>query len=169
MKYVHRSFFLVLIFAASCSIPTKIKGAKAPEHISIIEAYTQSKLSGLEDGETETGRHIVVLWKAKTYPTTFFWRGEAGWLPCKIQKAHRISKRQPGIPQGIDYQTERNGIETISAGDTILLTVLRGGKYPVPEIVTDDIKNRLFYQTAGSDWLSIPVGHFVKKPDISMP
>lgn len=135
--------------------------------VSIVEAFTREKMSGLEQGVAETGAYIVVRWNCKTIPETFFWRGQAGWFPCRVERVH--ARAQTANSPGDGYQHENVAGMAFAKGDTLMLTPLSGGKFPVPAEVKDDMHNLLFYKTAGSGWQKVPVNKFKKKPPVFMP
>lgn len=167
---MNRRYIIVLLLITSCGVFPKSKAEKSSESPTLIEAYTQKVVGGTRNAPTEeVNRHIVLRWNAKAFPTAFFWRGEAGWMPCKAEVAHRVERRTVGVPEGIDYQTKRVSLDRVAAGDTILLTVMSRGKYPVPDGITDGIKNRIYYEKQGSGLLFVPVPEFKTKQNIFMP
>ncbi len=96
--------------------------------------------------------HFILVWQQKQYPETFFWRGENGWLPCKMEKAHKDNA-------GKAYVSENISAGDIHKGDTLMLTPVAGGRFPMPEEIPMSMKNTLFYKFGGSKWMSF----FVKK------
>lgn len=163
-------YIIVLLLVTSCSVFPKSKAGKYSEAPTLIEAYTQKVVGGTRNAPTEEmNRHVVLRWNAKVFPTAFFWRGETGWMPCKAEVAHRVDPRTAGVPAGVDYQTKRVNLDKVAAGDTLLLTVMSRGKYPVPDGITDDIKNRIYYEKQGSGLLFIQVPEFKTKQNIFMP
>jgi hypothetical protein len=159
---------LMLVVAGIASARTmKAKSGKA--YIRLVEAYTQVVNSGRDEGTNESSQQIVIEWRSKSVPETFFWRGENGWLTCQTEKAHKITGSRAGIPDGMVYRTEEIMINEIKRGDTILLTPIRGGKFPIPAEIPEKAKNTLFFKAGGNSWLSFPVGKITKKRAVSMP
>ena len=164
-------YFLVLCFAASISTNAQTTTkAKSKTYLKVVEAYTQRTRPGRpESAPPPTGTHFIIVWEYAKYPETFFWRGEGGWLSCNMLKAHKITNRPHNMPRGIDYRTEFVTGDKIHKGDTLQLSPVTGGKFPIPDEIPKDAKNTLFFKTGGSGWLSFPVENITKKPDIIMP
>ena len=161
--------FLVLCLATPSIIHAKTPGKKKDKpNFKLIEAYSQRTLPGIPGVPIKTDYHFILVWEGTKYPETFFWRGENGWLPCKIEKAHKIVKKDHHVPDGLDYRTEQAGGD-IHKGDTLELTPLAGGKFPIPPEIPKEAKNTLFFKTGGGGWLAFPVKDIVKKHDIAMP
>ena len=151
--------------------PVKHKKKTAKTNFKLIEAYSQRTLSGVKSpAPPPTDAHFIIQWLGASYPETFFWRGENGFLLCSIDKAHKINPKDARkYPPGMEYLKENVTGDQIHKGDTLELVPLTRGKYPVPADIPQKAKNTLFYKTAGSGWLSFPVKTIVKKHDISMP
>lgn len=171
MTSVIRMFFIVTVMLlTACSVPAKTKKAKkVSAKAELLEAYTRDRLAGTSEGNSETSTYLVIVWLSSTYPESFFWRGSGGWLPCKSEKAHKVLAGSRDMPDGIDYTIERVRPDAIKAGDTLLLTVLRGGKFPIPAEIKDNVQNTLFFRTNGSNWIPLAVKTLKKKQPIAMP
>lgn len=162
----------LLILVLACGIAGNVAaGSKVPKkavkHFRLLEAYSQNSISGIPGGPKKEGHHFVIIWQAKTTPETFFWRGENGWMTCSVEKAHKLTKTElKDVPAGTCYSTADVAVEEIHKGDSLMLTPLRGGKYPIPTEVSAKSKNTLYYKVAGSKWLASPVKKIVKKKDI---
>lgn len=163
----------MLVLLTGCSTLHAVAGgkkkvkAKAPKtNIQVVEAYSQSILPGIPQGQVQTNYTIVVKWLGTQYPETFFWRGENGWLSCRQARAHRISNKKGATP---DYRTEEAVGDQVHKGDTLLLTPVRGGRFPIPAEIPESAKNTLYYKIPGSGWLACPVKVITKKPDIAAP
>lgn len=141
---------------------------KSKAHFRLIEAYMQRTMPGIPGAQVKTDYYFIVKWEAKTYPETFFWRGENGWLTCNTARAHRAGK-DSHPPRGIEYRTEPAAGDQVHKGDTLMLKPIVGGKFPVPAEIPADAKNTLYYKTGGSGWLAFPVKNITKKPDVAMP
>ncbi|NCX96636.1 MAG: hypothetical protein EBX41_09585 [Chitinophagia bacterium] len=146
--------------------------APAATHCRLIEAYTQRTLSGIPGAEPTNNTRIVVIWKGSAYPETFFWKGpEGGYFNCNSEKAHALSASlKKKYPKGIDYETEPAAGDNIRKGDTLMLTPVIGGKFPIPAQIPANATNRLYYQTGNNGkWYYISVTKIGTKPDIAMP
>lgn len=104
------------------------------------------------------GNFFVVRWEGAGYPETMFWRGDGGWLTCRIEKAHKVNTK--GKP---DYIVEELATDNIRKGDTLMLTPLTGGRFPIPTEIPEQAKNTLYYKVNGSKWLAFPVSKITKK------
>ncbi|MFI5195791.1 MAG: hypothetical protein ACHQD8_01760 [Chitinophagales bacterium] len=142
---------------------------KNKTYLKLIEAYTQRTLPGRKESPPMTGTHFIIIWEYAKYPETFFWRGEGGWLSCNMLKAHKVTNRSHDMPRGMDYRTEFVTGDQVHKGDTLELSPVTGGKFPIPAEIPKDAKNTLFFKTGGSGWLSFPVDKITKKQDIVMP
>ncbi|NDC40789.1 MAG: hypothetical protein EBZ77_04430, partial [Chitinophagia bacterium] len=76
--------------------PTKPKPKKNTE-LTLIEAYTQRTIGGAAgSAPPPSGTFIVVRWdRQDSIPLGFFWRGENGYLPCQIARAHKAQFKDP--------------------------------------------------------------------------
>ncbi|MES2702966.1 MAG: hypothetical protein V4649_10020 [Bacteroidota bacterium] len=172
MKLRYLLCFLVLgIATAGCAqtkVKTKVKmAAENKSYFKLLEAYTQNTIPGIPGQLVETGHHFVIVWQSKKYPETFFWRGANGWMTCKIEKAQKITTRS--APRGIAYNTEFVTGDDIHKGDTLMLTPVKGGRFPIPAEIPSRAKNTLFFKAGGSNWLSYPVKKIGRKADVPMP
>jgi hypothetical protein len=176
MKLKFLLFILPAFVVGSCIAQTKAKAktkkkkvVKTQSYFTLLEAYNQRIVPGTPEGPEETGQHFVIKWQTATYPETFFWRGDAGWMNCKIEKARKVTGNRRNMPKGIDYTTKMVTGDDITNGDTLMLTPVRGGRFPIPPEIPESAKNTLFFKTGGSKWLSYPVKNIGTKPDIMMP
>lgn len=104
-----------------------------------------------DNGHPKMITNLVIVWNSSTYPESFFWRGENGWLPCRIMKMQPVKKG--AIPETIEIENDK-----IHKGDQLLLEPTPGGKFAVPAEIPATAKNTLYYKTAGSKWHSLKVG-----------
>jgi hypothetical protein len=161
--------FIVISFAACMNAPAQAAAKKKNKtYLKLVEAYTQRTLAGRPGSPPETGQYFIVVWQASTYPETFFWRGDNGWLSCKMLRVHKIIPSHT-TPKGMDHRTEFVTGDQIHKGDTLQLSPVTGGRFPIPTEIPATAKNSLFFKTGGSNWLSFPVKKIGKKADISMP
>jgi hypothetical protein len=136
----------------------------------LVEAYTQKLTPGRKEFPAETSMYIVVEWRSRESPETFFWRGDGGWLSCRTEKAHHIERPAGMRPfGGMDYTLDPPDNKPFVKGDTIMLSPVTGGKFPVPGTIPASARNTLFYKTTGSDWKAFPVDSIGRKRDILAP
>ncbi|MBC7555054.1 MAG: hypothetical protein H7257_13885 [Taibaiella sp.] len=160
---------VLAVLCAGCAV-AKTKKTTKTTNLKLVEAYTQRTLAGIPGAPPAAGQHFVVVWNAKTYPESFFWRGENGWLTCSIEKTHKIPKSEiKNYPGGVEYRNEDVSGDEIHKGDTLMLTPLKGGKFPVPAEIPVSAKNTLYYKTGGSKWIAFKVATISKKRDIATP
>ncbi len=171
MKLKLLFIFIALSIVLNSEAQVRNAGKKAKKsYIKLIEAYTQRTLPGIKESPTSTDTHFIIIWEGTQYPETFFWRGENGWLTCKMVKAHKINQaNKRSIPAGLEYMEEMITNDKVNKGDTLALTPIKGGRFAVPKEVTNNIKNTLFFKTAGSSWLKFPITKIGTKKDILMP
>ena len=137
-----------------------------------MESYTQRVVPGIRGGQSFLKTYFVLIWENKDFPETFFWRGDGGWFPCKIDLAHKVNQdagTKPGNVPKVDYVTEDVGAENIGKGDTLLLVPIPGGKFAIPKEIPDTAKYTLFYKVDGSKWLHYKVEKITRKKDVIMP
>lgn len=152
-----RYFLYLLILGLSVTGTANAKGKKTQKaHFNLIEAYNKKIQEGTNSNPPMTGDHFVIKWEDANYPETMFWRGEGGWLTCKIEKAHKA-------PKSGAYTTEEANGGQIHKGDTLMLSPVTGGRFPIPAEIPTSTKNTLFYKTGGSGWLAFPVKKIGKK------
>ncbi len=151
---------------------TKVKAKKAAPkaHFKLLEAYSQRTLPGVPGGAApEVANHFVIIWQTTGNLETCFWRGDNGWMTCRIDKAHKINPKDGRhYPPGVDYVMDEM-YEGAKKGDTLMLTPVRGGKFAVPAEIPATAYNTIFYKAGGSKWLSFPVKEITKKKDVPMP
>lgn len=137
----------------------------------LIECSEQTTLPGRPEMEPTTTKRIILVWKSLNKPETFFWRGEDGWTECVISKVSKNkTNTKPKYQFGENWYTTTNiSPDKIKKGDTIELIPMYGGKTPIPEAVTPQMTNRIFFTTKSKNWLYIPVKSCIKRPDIAMP
>lgn len=159
------AFCVSFCVTAEGAIKHKKKAIK--DHFKLLEAYTQRTLPGIPGGNPpEAGYHFIIIWGSPI--ESCFWRGDNGWLTCNIQRAHKINRKDSRNIPGMDYSIEEGG-EQLHKGDTVALTPVRGGKFPIPKEIPVTAKNTLYYTTAGSGWIAFPVKTITKKRDVPMP
>lgn len=160
MKWKYILCFLALSHAGALHATTKKK-----VYLKLIEANKQRTIPGIPGATPKTNYDFVITWENANFPETFFWRGDDGWLPCKMMRAHKTtSKKNPG-GYAVEYIT--NGM--VHKGDTLELIPVAGGKFPIPPEIPSTTKNTLFFKAGGNGWLSFPIKNIVEKPDIVQP
>jgi hypothetical protein len=136
-----------------------------------VEAYTQRTVPGVRGAKPITKTTLIVVWKSNEFPESAFWRGDAGWENCNIEKATR--NKMPPNPKfktaQQDFIAQRVTLDQIKKGDTLLLLPMPGGKFPIPKEFPDTSVNTLFYKTPNSNWMHIRFPKVDKKADILMP
>ncbi|MEZ5016767.1 MAG: hypothetical protein R2800_06930 [Flavipsychrobacter sp.] len=146
-------------------------GERNKNYASLLIATEQTTLPGRPEMQPTTTQKLLVIWKSKTPPTQFFWRGNSGWLPCDVSKVSNYDIKKLVDEKNVfatGYTAEQVSLENVKMNDTLELTPTLGGKYPIPESVADNVKNTIFYKAEKTNWLTIPVEKFVERPDIIM-
>ena len=166
MKSIYFMLFTCLIVAVDNNASAKGKKKNPKANFKMLEAYTQKTIPGIRGAQPTIQTNFIVIWENAKNPETFFWRGENGWQNCRMMKAHYIGNQIKKMPSVPDYRSEFVIADKIHNGDTLILTPVAGGKFPIPTEIPADAKNTLFYKTGGSIWLSFPVKEIGKKPDI---
>lgn len=148
----HLLFFAALfLYLVSYSLAQSAGVHAQPK---LITAYTQTIPQSKQSNPPMAGYFFVVKWEETTPPETFFWRGEGGWLTCRIEKACK---------KGKTYVGKTIALDKIRKGTQLLLTPLTGGRFPVPPEIPDSARNTLYYKTGGSGWIAFHVNKIAKK------
>lgn len=146
----------------------KTVAATAPK---LIQATSLTTHPGRAETPSTTETRMVLVWKDKNEPTAFFWRGEGNWQSCEVYKVKNFRPlvvKNNGIPQPMNYEIVNN-TGSFAAGDTLELYPISGGKYPMPAEIPTAKNNIIYYKTANSKWLALPVEKITKLPTIAMP
>ncbi len=154
-------YFVSLLVAGICLVAATqafASAKKAKANFKLVTAYSKNIPENKQTNPPMAGYFFVIQWESASYPETFFWRGESGWLTCNIEKARKTTKNGK-----TEYTGTTIGLDKIRKGDLLLLTPVTGGRFPIPAEIPQDAKNTLFYKTAGSAWLSFPVNKISKK------
>jgi hypothetical protein len=170
MKMRFFLFFSFLSIVISFRAFTKTRAKSHKVYFQLLEAYTQRTLPGMRDAAPQTSTHFIIIWDDKQLPQSFFWRGDSnGWVTCNVVRAHKVTGRPINLPTGIDYMKEVITVDKIQKGDTLELTPVAGGKFPVPAEIPESTRNTLFFKTGGSKLIAFPVKNIGRKQDIAMP
>lgn len=111
------------------------------------------------EGHKRPGTELVIVWNSATYPESFFWRGENGWLPCSVKKAHGIRSGKKTV-----YNTKDITNDQVHKGDMLMLVPTPGGKFETPAEIPAMATNTLYYKIAGgTKWLSLKVSKIAEK------
>jgi hypothetical protein len=169
VKYIAVVILLISI-ATATQAQTKATAIKSGRSfVRLLEKESQKTLPGARGAEPVTQFHFILVWKNEDAPQCFFWRGENGWLSCNIAKAHKLPRIKKSAPGKLPYITESISTDNIQKGDTLDLAPVRGGKFPVPGDIPDKAKNTLYFKTANTNWLAVPVRKIARKKDVITP
>ncbi len=139
------------------NMPTQVMAKRAlpKTNFTLIEAYKTKTKPATPKSPPPTGEHFIIKWTADTYPATFFWRGQNGFMMCNIARAHKKGKK---------YVTETVPFDAIHKGDTLELQPFAMGKVRIPDEIPQDVTNTLFYRVNGNDrWMLYAVKKITKK------
>jgi hypothetical protein len=139
-------------------------GSKYAVH---LESLTERTLPGRQETEPATDVYHIIIWKSTQAPEVFYWKDGSVWTSCNISKVSATKKKLTGA---LKYTTEDIRIEKVKKGDTLQLTANSPeGKYKLPDEVPATAKSTIFFKTAKTKWLPIPVKKYRKLPDVIMP
>lgn len=169
LKYLLCLFAMFVALAGNAQNKKKAPKKKPQPYFKLVEAFTQNTYPAKPHATPTTGEHFIIVWEAAKYPETFFWRKDSGWLPCKMMMAHKVVCKSPDFPEGMDYTISHVKGDDIHVGDTLELTPMLRGKFPVPNEIPKYAKSTLFFRAGKSGWQSFPVAGIGAKPDITMP
>jgi len=160
-----------LLFAAGIYARTKDTGLKnGSKYIKMIAGYAQGVLPGAPGMKPRREYKFILVWESKETPATFYWRGDNGLMDCRMLIVHGYKQAKEGqrMEDG-EYITENITNSPLKKGDTLEITPVAGGKFPIPQEIPADAKNTLFFKTVKSTWLSFAVKSIQTKPDVVMP
>lgn len=138
----------------------------------LLQATSQTTYPGREESPIIKEERFVLVWKDKAEPVAFFWHGDQSWQACNINKVKNFRAlvvKDNGIPSPLNYVSTDPGNVAYKTGDTLELYPITGGKHPMPAEIPKDKKNIIYYKTANSAWLALPVEKITKLPTIAMP
>ena len=143
---------------------------KKPERVQVqvVEAYTRESTPAQKGGLPILNQQIVIVWHYKTNPTSFFWRGDACWAKCRVDRAKKITQPRKKLPFGLLYDLELVKLDSVKFGDTLMITPINGAGSATPSEVPDSVRNALFFTTSGSKWIKLPVPDITKKRSMKM-
>ena len=158
---------LVIIFSfAACAQAKKATVKSGGSYAKVVQSTVQRTFPGAPGSTPTETFHIMIAWKNTQPPATFFWRDDKGsWFECFPMQVHKKKKADPESW----YTTNNLSLEKVKKNDTLELTPVPGGKYPIPAGIPENAANTLFFKTAKSGWMSLPVNNIKKQPDIIMP
>lgn len=157
--------FIGLLALSACAQSKKTTAVKnGDSYAKVLQGNMVRTLPGAPGMEPVIEYRVLVVWKSKQAPETFFWRGEGDWLPCSVAKAKK--KKTSGTE--FAYSTEEITLSNIKPTDTLELLPVTGGKYPIPAAIPETAINTIFFKTTKSAWLSLPVKN-IKRKNIVMP
>jgi hypothetical protein len=149
MKNKLSIFILLTTIAYSLSACAQTKKAiTAVKSGASFASVVQTINSKDENGNSAP--HIIIKWKASQAPETFFWRGDDGWATSEILSAKKVKGKNT-------YTTSGVAIDKIKKNTILQVTPVYGGKYATPSEIPENAKNTLFFKTAKTGWLSLPV------------
>ena len=160
-----RFFVPLLIINTSCSAQSI---SRKPTDHKLIESYSQEKLSGVPGGSGSTDLKFILKWTGKVAPDLIYWKGASDVVQCRIERAHKVVERPRDMPEGINYFFERNSQSSVSTGDTIMVSALKGAIEKAPSSVIRGARNTLFVKSGGK-WSATSVKNIIKKKAIGMP
>ena len=164
------SLFITSLLLIGVNSTTLLAKKKKPEkvQVQVVEAYTRETIPAQKGGLPVLNQQIVILWQYKSCPDNFFWRGDAGWANCRVDKAKKIVNPRKKLPFGLLYDLELVKLDSVKFGDTLMITPINGAGSAMPKEIPDSVRNAVFFKTAGSKWLKLPVPDITKKRAVKM-
>ena len=146
------SFFVVTSnFSVAQTTENKLAANGAKSAV-ILNATSERINPGRKESDPYTTYQFKMVWRSTTKkPVSFFWKGQEIWKACDVKILSRHKDEQ------------------VKKGDTILLTTIPNGKFPMPESVAKLNTPSIVVKTINNDWLYIPVKKITKKASVNMP
>lgn len=159
---------LILLMGVGCTSVIAKKKKSEKVQAQVVEAYTRESIPAQKGGLPVLNQQIVILWQYKSHPESFYWRGDAGWASCRVDKAKKIVNPRKKLPFGLLYDLELIKLDSVKYGDTLMITPIKGAVSTLPSEIHDSVRNSLFFKTSGSKWIKLPVQEITKKRTMKM-
>lgn len=152
------STIVIACIFSGCAEAKKTAGIKSgTAYAKIVKAVSQPAGKTITGVESTEELHITITWKTSEKPVSFYWRGDGTWFECMVFKAPMVNNTDSRfIKQQVSF-------EDVKKNDMLELVPLPGGKYAVPSEIPEKARNTLFFKTAKSGWLSLPVNNIISK------
>ncbi|RYD55844.1 MAG: hypothetical protein EOP56_14885 [Sphingobacteriales bacterium] len=156
------SCLLLAVSISACAQGKKSTARKSGgKYAKLIAAAKQEHLPGAPGMEPTVNYMFVIIWNKATPPESFFWRGADGWMPCMVSKA----KYTPNAANnGFPFDRAPIKLKRFERGDTLMIVPAKRAKDVMPESISADTRNTLFFKTAGTSWLALPVDNIKELP-----
>ncbi|HEY9177866.1 MAG TPA: hypothetical protein VIN07_09260 [Flavipsychrobacter sp.] len=168
---------LVCISLSACAQTKRNTTKRKPvaenrEPATLLQATSQKTLPGRPENEPTTDYRFVIVWNGDKEPASFFWRGENSWQACEVTRVKNFKPlviKNNGIPQSLNYENDDPGNISYKKGDTLELYPITMGKHPMPDEISKEKNNVIYYKEVNGQWMALPVEKITKLPTIAMP
>ena len=143
---------LILVCSVLISRAQKSRSSIPKNGSTYIRHLSTIKWSSSEDGHTDSGIKLIIVWKGAQPPETFFWRPKNGaWMTCAVTRLHTNPDRTDKLDE--PYIKEETDLAQIRKGDTLELSPMRGGRDIMPKTIPASMTNRVFFMMKrNSNW-----------------
>lgn len=145
----NKLFFICLgsLLLSLCSACAQSRKAfsKPGAYARVLDGRYTRILQGRQESGIRKDYVVRIIWKSNTPPVTFFWKPDNEWLTCLVYNKYPATSERSIAP------------ESVRRGDTLTLIPMRGGRDVMPAGIPAKAKNSLFFKTAKSSWMYLPV------------
>jgi hypothetical protein len=164
-----RYCLIVAVALLSCAPTWARKIRKSKQTASLIEAYSQRTVPGIQGAPIQTNTHFIICWLSADHPQTFFWHSANATVLCGATKARKTVKQSRFHQQTTEYMLLSTDMTAVHAGDTLSVTPDTQKKQQKPSGLPSSPVNSLIYRSSKGGWNILPVKQIIKKPDVMMP
>ena len=83
---------------------------------------------------------------------------------CRIEKLAKKREKYPSDSNPFTSTEIAPG--KIKKGDTLQVTPIKEGKFPIPTEIPSNLENAILFKTNKSNWMHLAVKNFTRLPDI---
>jgi len=152
-------FVLFLILCSTACAQQKKTVTNGKNYATLQRAVVNRTLPGRREGKIDSQYRFVMVWQSSQTPATFFYKAPNAWMDCLINKLSTTGGKQTAT---------EIAPENIQKGDTIELVPIKGGKFPAPSDIPENLNNVILFKINKSNWHYVLISNY-EKADVPMP
>lgn len=152
-------FVLFLILCSTACAQQKKTVTNGKNYVTLQRAVVNRTLPGRREGKIDSQYRFVMVWQSSQTPATFFYKAPNSWMNCLINKLSTAGRNQTAT---------EIAPENIQKGDTIELVPIKGGKFPTPSDIPENLNNVILFKINKSNWHYVRISNY-EKADVPMP
>jgi len=155
MKRICLLLTVVLVATVFC-FPDESQAACKRKKATVVAAYEFILHQGRQESASEHSFSIVLEWKSKTPPQSFFWSHDGALLPCRVMQYPADGR----VTQTLNVELRPEAIEK---GTKFVLVPMVGGKYAIPESIGTPENHTVYFSIDDKKWWSLTPKTIIKK------